>query len=767
MGALSDIRIVDFGHYVAGPLTGMLLADQGAIVIKVDPPGGPTFSSPANASWNRGKQSINLDVKLASDLDIAKRLIAQADVVIENFRPGVMDRLGLGAVAMTSVNPTLIYSSMPGFSTLDSRSNLQGWEGIIMAATDVFRPIADYRDMVQMLHRDLSARVGAPVFTSEMVASAFAALISSLAITTAIFERNTSGVGQSVEVPLYDAMLQAVGVLAMIRPPFKPVTKPIFSGFDHQYQCLDGRWVHIVATVPGHAEAFLKAVNRVDLIEKGLAKRGLATKTELNALLIQTLTDVFKTRTALAWEGFFVELDIPGARCLSSQEWLDHPQATESDLVVMVEDPLLGPCRQPGLQVKLLATPGGIIAPAPLPNQHRDQILSELLALELEREQEQGDAVDKNPVDHQDNVGFPLAGLKVLDLCIILAGPTCGRSLAELGADVIKIDDPSRGGVLYHHDINRGKRSILIDLKKPDGLEVFWQLVNDADVIVQNYRSGVVEQLGIDYESIKARKPGIIYVSLNAFGDQGPWEYQPGYEEVVQALTGMQTRFGGLDKPILWPYGVVNDYGTGFAGAFGVVLALIVKASTGKGQHVTSALARTAGTLQSAHLIDYAGKIWDEPTGPDSRGASSFQRLYQCADGWLFLGASETSGIPTIVGLNEGEALASSIERWCLARKLEDAVWQLTTRKSAAHKLTWIEDFCSDTSNQDRGLMVTRPHAGIGELRTTGPGAWFSRSKIHAGTAASVAGGDASAILEEVSRFGLGELVESKAIVLP
>ena len=102
MGALSDIRIVDFGHYVAGPLTGMLLADQGAIVIKVDPPGGPTFSSPANASWNRGKQSINLDVKLASDLDIAKRLIAQADVVIENFRPGVMDRLGLGAVAMTT-----------------------------------------------------------------------------------------------------------------------------------------------------------------------------------------------------------------------------------------------------------------------------------------------------------------------------------------------------------------------------------------------------------------------------------------------------------------------------------------------------------------------------------------------------------------------------------------------------------------------------------------------------------------------------------------
>jgi crotonobetainyl-CoA:carnitine CoA-transferase CaiB-like acyl-CoA transferase len=229
----------------------------------------------------------------------------------------------------------------------------------------------------------------------------------------------------------------------------------------------------------------------------------------------------------------------------------------------------------------------------------------------------------------------------------------------------------------------------------------------------------------------------------------------------------MQTRFGGNDKPILWPYGVVNDYGTGFAGAFGVVLALIVKASTGKGQHVTSALARTAGTLQSAHLIDYAGKIWDEPLGPRSRGASGFQRLYQCADGWLFLGASETSNIPKIVGLNDGEALEPSIEQWCLARNLEDAVLELTTRKSAAHKLTWIEDFSSDKSNQDRGLMVTRPHAGIGELRTTGPGSWFSRSKIHIGTAASIAGSDAGAILEEVSRWDLDELVASNAIVLP
>src|SRR3989304_5215660 len=106
-GALDGIRVIDFGQYIAGPLTGMFLADQGADVIRVDPPGGPRWDTPANATWNRGKRSIVLDLKAAGDLETARRLIATADVVIENFRPGGMERLGLGAPAMTAANTPL------------------------------------------------------------------------------------------------------------------------------------------------------------------------------------------------------------------------------------------------------------------------------------------------------------------------------------------------------------------------------------------------------------------------------------------------------------------------------------------------------------------------------------------------------------------------------------------------------------------------------------------------------------------------------------
>ena len=108
-GALDGIRVIDFGQYIAGPMAAMLLADQGADVVRVDPPSGPAMDAPANVTWNRGKRSIALDLKAADDLDIARRLIEHADIVIENFRPGVMDRLGLGAEAMTGAHPRLVY----------------------------------------------------------------------------------------------------------------------------------------------------------------------------------------------------------------------------------------------------------------------------------------------------------------------------------------------------------------------------------------------------------------------------------------------------------------------------------------------------------------------------------------------------------------------------------------------------------------------------------------------------------------------------------
>ena len=133
-GALAGVRVVDFGQYIAGPMAAMMLADQGADVIRVDPPGGPRWDSPANAALLRGRRSVVLDLTLAEDRERALKLMAGADVVIENFRPGVMTRLGIGPERLSTVAPQLIYCSMPGFGHDDERADIPGWEGVVMAA---------------------------------------------------------------------------------------------------------------------------------------------------------------------------------------------------------------------------------------------------------------------------------------------------------------------------------------------------------------------------------------------------------------------------------------------------------------------------------------------------------------------------------------------------------------------------------------------------------------------------------------------------------
>src|SRR5689334_24359393 len=194
---LEGIRVVDFGQYIAGPLTGMLLADQGADVVHVDPPGGPRFATPANRVWNSGKRCIELNLREPSDLAQARELIASSDVLVENFRSGVMDRLGLGPDALLLQNPGLLYCSLPGFASDDPRAELPAWEGIVAAATDTYRGEP-------------------PVFSPIPISSHFAAFQAAVSIVMTLIARTRDGLGQRIEVPLFDATFAAIGAHGLI-----------------------------------------------------------------------------------------------------------------------------------------------------------------------------------------------------------------------------------------------------------------------------------------------------------------------------------------------------------------------------------------------------------------------------------------------------------------------------------------------------------------------------------------------------------------------
>ncbi len=712
---LHGVRVIDFGQYMAGPMAAMLLADQGADVIRIDPPGGPRWNTPANATWNRNKRSIVLDLKQEADRDIARKLVATADVVVENFRPGVMARLGVGVAEMTAQNPRLIYCSLPGFGADDPRSQVRAWEGVLGAATATYRSKPVYG--------------GRPVYTVIPYSSAFGAFLCAVSVGMALNARERSGVGQHVEIPLYDATFTAIGERGVL---VNGKREPEASfNWNRILPCKDGRWFQY----NGSNKRFVTFLEKTGM--KQWRDAGVSPK-ELG----QRFDEIARTRTASEWEALCAEIGTEGVTIHTSAEWLVHKQALESAIIADFTDPELGKFRGPGINVRLSRTPGAVRAPRPVLNAHHDEIINEV-------------STRKPPAAQPGDTALraALQGLRVLDLCIVLAGPTCGRTLAEFGADVIKIDSPHVKKVLRHNDINRAKRSILLDLKTPEGLEIFWRLIANADVLLQNFRTGIAEKLGIGYDAVRARRPDIIYGSMNTYGQQGPFRDRPGHEGLGQAVTGMTARLGS-EKPAAGPF-PGNDYGTGLMACYGVVLALLNRRRTGQGQFVDSSLAYSATMLQSALMQDYPGKKWDEPHGQEALGSGPLHRAYQAGDGWLFLGARqgdlkrcpELADLATMAGADLERALETRMPQ----RGVADWVQRLTASGIGAHRIVaTVPELMQDDLVKARGLSVTRDHTEYGPITTTAPGIRMSRTPPLVGRPAPKPGSDAASVLTEI-----------------
>ncbi|MGE3960374.1 MAG: CaiB/BaiF CoA transferase family protein [Dehalococcoidia bacterium] len=736
--ALDGIRVIDFGQFMAGPLAAQLLADQGADVVRVDPPGGPRWDTPANATWNRGKRSIVLDLKTEDGRTTARALAATADVVIENFRPGVMDRFGLGAAEMTQVNPRLVYLSLPGFASDDPRAGITAWEGVVGAASGLYR------------RNRLATEDGPPVFTAIPLPSAYAAIQGAVAVTMALNARERDGVGQRIEVPLFDAMYGAVGYNGY--KLHGDTAAPLGAGFNltTQWECADGQWI-MFHTGNGRTEEVLAAAGVPDWIAKGYVDRERLTREPaLVTELMDAARALFKTRPAVEWEQLVNDAGGECAVCRPSAEWVTHPHALGSETVVEVDDPVLGRTRQPGIPARLSRTPGAIRGPRRPLDADRDAILAA-----LERAPSVAGGAPEDAA-----LRSVLEGVRVLDLCIVLAGPTCGRTLAEYGADVIKIEAPGRPPMgSFHMDVNRGKRSIVLDLKTAEGIEVFWSLVDSADVVVQNFRKGVAEKLGVGYEQVRARRPDIVYGSLNTYGHVGPFAGRAGHEQIAQAATGMQDRYRKPNgMPETQKY-AVNDYGTGYLGAFAVALALYHRRQTGEGQHVDAALAYTATTLQSSFFIDYAGKSWDEARGQESVGSDPLHRAYRAADGWFFLGAPDAGALSAVEGLDGiggGAGLEVALESRFATTPVAVWVERLNAAPGAgAHHIVSNTDELMELPYAiEHGLSLTRDDDAWGRVTTIGPAARLSRTPVRPGRVAPPLGAQSREILAEVGLAG-------------
>ncbi|MBW8812526.1 MAG: CoA transferase [Caulobacterales bacterium] len=242
----------------------------------------------------------------------------------------------------------------------------------------------------------------------------------------------------------------------------------------------------------------------------------------------------------------------------------------------------------------------------------------------------------------------PLSGVKVLDLSAYIAGPYGCALLADQGADVIKVEPPGGDNLRQYPStlagenraflgVNRSKQGVVLDLKQPEDMGVLLDLAVEADVLVHNFRPGVPERLGIGYERLASLNPRLIYCAVTGYGEEGPLRAKAGYDQVLQAMTGMCALQGKRDGPPELTYGSPVDYYAAALVAGGVASALFERERSQQGQYVGVSLLRSALAMQSARMVEGEGEARDVPRDMRSGGVTG---LYPTADGYIYISAN-------------------------------------------------------------------------------------------------------------------------------
>jgi crotonobetainyl-CoA:carnitine CoA-transferase CaiB-like acyl-CoA transferase len=347
---------------------------------------------------------------------------------------------------------------------------------------------------------------------------------------------------------------------------------------------------------------------------------------------------------------------------------------------------------------------------------------------------------------------LPLNGIRVLDVSQVMAGPFACMMLADMGADVIKVEPPTgdqtRGAMGFKMkgpdsmgflNMNRNKRSVTLDLKSEEGREAFYALAKTADVIVENYRPGAVKRLGIDYDSIKAINPKIVYVSISGFGQSGPWAHRPGFDLMAQAMSGIMSVTGYKgEKPV--KAGVpVADIGCALFAVSGLLSAYIGAQKTGEGQHIDASLFDAAMAFSIWDMSEYWGTgTPPTPLGTSNKMSAPYQAV-KARDGYFVMGATnqklwtklcELLGRPDLVDhpeygtipqrLKNREALIEELESEFAKRDSDDWIEaMLAAGIPAGPILTYPEAFEGEHGTH-RGMCMEIDHPIEGKVKNIG-----------------------------------------------
>ncbi len=771
--AFADLRVVDLSTNRTGAQVSQVFADFGAEVIMVEPPGGSALrTSAAFPFWARGKQSIVLDLHLAGDRERMLDLVDQADLLIETFRPGHAERVGLGAAELAARNPRLIHVSITGFGTAGPYAAVRGYEGVVAAKLGVFREFSSMRSGDD------------PRFTTVPWCSFSASQAALQGALAAIVERESSGLGQRVETSLalafgaldtwawFEYLIEKKWPDAYQRAPTYDADGIPLSPFPYFLliaMTKDGHWLQFAQVAPHLFAAIMKALGLAEMFtDPAWAGLPMFPDQERRRGLWERMLDGVRHKTLAEWQAIFeADPDVFAEQFRSGPGSLDHPQLVHDGMVVDIVDPVVGVVHQPGPIAYLSATPAVVGRPAPAPGQHDD--LAPGLggrsdpAVPLTRSTSSG----SGPEGPSRPGAGPLAGVTVVELSQLFAAPFGATLLADLGARVIKVEpltgDPIRSILPFPESggakVMQGKESICLDLRTPEGMEILRSFIRTADVLLLGYRAGVAERLGLDAASVRALNPEIVRIEAPGYGLGPPNGHRPAYAPSIGAAVGVGlTNLGATlqnspdmslpdiqaqSRQLAGATTAASAQSDGFA-ALGVATAMLIglaaRARGAGGQDVLTTMINTNAHAMSAQSVTFAGARPEPGPDPDLQGLSATYRMYRAASGWVFLAAPterEWAALSTALAGEGGPDLATD-PRFATAADRQ------------AHDAALVETlgpiFARRPAGEWEAILLAADVAGV-EVATAGTAAAYQSDEV----------GRASGYLVDVEHPTFGE----------
>jgi crotonobetainyl-CoA:carnitine CoA-transferase CaiB-like acyl-CoA transferase len=696
---LEGLCVLDLGRGQAACVGALLLAQGGADVIRLDREDA-TFFPVQDALWNRRKRRYPFDSQtLASWL-------GRVDALVHDFTPVEAQALGLDAATLSRRFPRLIHAAIGGWPAGHPLENTAVSDALVLAEMGLL-------DEQQAVARD------GPIWLRFPLGSASAAYLAAAGVLARLYALRRTGVGGPVFTSLAQGALIPTAMLWHRADRPSPALR---LGFPKDagatlFECGDGLWMHTMGQ-PIKAPELADALARMDGAERARLNARYADA------IIKYIEDrgaieaIFKTRPRQHWLEALWAADVPAQPALPMGELLFDEQAEANGYIEDVVDPLLGRTRQPGAPFQVEKRP---------------------------------DLTGTRPAVAPCAMGSPLAGVKILDLGNFLAGPLAPQLLADLGAEVVKLEatggDPLRHADWAFNGCQRNKRAIALALKDPQGETVLRRLVGWADVVHHNQRLPAAEKLGFGWNAVHAMNPAAVYCHVSSYGAKGPRKDWPGYDQLFQASAGWELANAGQGNRPMWCRFGMMDHMCALASVVATLLALLRRDGTGEGEFVAASL--LGASLASVEtLVQADGTLAPFDTLDAAQlGVGPTQRLFRCLDGWIAVDAPGRDAMPQ--GLVE-EALADM--------DVEAALADLSAAgyPAAAVRLNNGAAFLADADNRRAGLVASFDHPVYGGYDQVGVAWQFGDLATRCDRAPPVLGQHSLEVLAELG-FGAEE----------